>query len=106
MRSCDSEIMISNGSMSGSRSGTRETSTSMPTSPLAAISLVLDDRPGGAEVLKRDEQLRADQLEAALDQAALLERVADLHGRALVLLALAQLRGRQHARAADAVAAR
>jgi hypothetical protein len=45
MRSCDSEIMISNGSMSASRSGTRETSTSMPTSPFAAISLVLDDSP-------------------------------------------------------------
>ncbi len=38
MRSCDSEIMISNGSMSASRSGTRRTSRSIPTPPLAAIS--------------------------------------------------------------------
>ena len=37
--------MISNGSMSASRSGTRATSISMPTSPLEAISLEDDVRP-------------------------------------------------------------
>ena len=44
MRSCDSEIMISNGS-SRSRSGTFETSRSSPTPPFDAISLLLDERP-------------------------------------------------------------
>ena len=38
IRSWDSETMISNGSMSASRSGTLRTSRSSPTSPLAAIS--------------------------------------------------------------------
>ena len=38
IRSCDSEIMISNGSMPASRSGTLPTSRSRPTSPFAAIS--------------------------------------------------------------------
>ncbi len=45
IRSCDSEIMISNGSMSASRSGTRDTSMSSPTSPFDAISDELDDSP-------------------------------------------------------------
>ena len=38
MRSWDSETMISKGSMSASRSGTRATSRSIPTPPLDAIS--------------------------------------------------------------------
>ncbi len=45
IRSCDSEIMISNGSMSASRSGTRATSMSIPTSPLEAISEEEDESP-------------------------------------------------------------
>jgi hypothetical protein len=45
MRSCDSEIMISNGSMSASRRGTRDTSRSSPTSPLEAISDEDEDSP-------------------------------------------------------------
>ncbi len=45
IRSCDSEIMISNGSMSASRRGTRETSMSSPTPPFEAISDELDDSP-------------------------------------------------------------
>ncbi len=45
IRSCDSEIMISNGSMSSSRSGTLDTSMSRPTSPFDAISDEDDDRP-------------------------------------------------------------
>ena len=45
IRSWDSEIMISNGSMSASRSGTRDTSMSRPTSPFDAISDELDDSP-------------------------------------------------------------
>ena len=38
IRSCDSETMISNGSIPASRSGTRSTSMSMPTPPFDAIS--------------------------------------------------------------------
>ena len=45
IRSCDSEIMISNGCMSSSRSGTRDRSTSRPTPPPAAISDVDEARP-------------------------------------------------------------
>jgi hypothetical protein len=45
IRSCDSETMISNGSMPSSRSGTRATSMSIPTSPFEAISDALDVSP-------------------------------------------------------------
>ena len=45
IRSWDSETMISNGSMSASRSGTLRTSRSRPTSPLAAISDDEEVRP-------------------------------------------------------------
>ena len=45
MRSCDSETMISNGSMSASRSGTAAISRSMPTPPLLAISDVEEVSP-------------------------------------------------------------
>ena len=83
IRSCDSEIMISNGSMSASRSGTRDTSMSSPTSPFDAISDELRRQPGRAEVLQRRQQVALQQLETALHQLRLLERVADLHGRAL-----------------------
>ena len=79
------ETMISNGSMSASRSGTLRTSRSSPTSPLAAISADEEVRPGGAEVLQRDQQPAVQQLQRALEQLLLGERVADLHGRALVL---------------------
>ena len=105
IRSCDSEIMISNGSIPGSRSGTRATSMSSPTPPLLAISRGRRGEPGGAEVLERDEQLAVEQLEAALEQLLLGERVADLDRRALGLVALAELGAREHRRAADPVAA-
>ena len=45
MRSCDSEIMISNGCIPASRSGTSASSTSRPTPPRAAISASDDARP-------------------------------------------------------------
>ena len=45
IRSWDSEIMISNASMSASRSGTLRTSRSIPTSPLEAISAEEEVRP-------------------------------------------------------------
>jgi hypothetical protein len=61
---------------------------------------------GRAEVLQRDEQPALEQLERALEQLLLLERVADLDGRALGGVELVELRRRQHRRAADPVAAR
>ncbi len=45
IRSCDSEIITSNGSMSASRSGTLSMSISIPTSPFEAISDELDVSP-------------------------------------------------------------
>ena len=45
IRSWDSEIMISNGSMSSSRRGTFDTSMSSPTSPFEAISDEEDESP-------------------------------------------------------------
>ena len=104
IRSCDSETMISNGSMSASRSGTRPTSMSIPTPPADAISPAEEVRPGGAEVLQRDEQPPREQLEAALEQLRLLERVADLHARALAVVALVELGRGEHRGAADPVA--
>ena len=64
---------------------------SIPTSPLLAISDGRGGQAGGAEVLQRDEQAALEQLQRALQQLLLLERVADLHGRALGLVALAEL---------------
>src|SRR5262249_46222367 len=59
----------------------------------------------GAEVLERGEQLTVEQLQTALEQLLLGERVADLHRWALRFVALAELGAGKHRRAADAVAA-
>ncbi len=104
IRSCDSEIMISHGSMPSSRNGTRSRWTSIPASP-EAISESAEARPGGAAVLQRLDVAGPDELERDLDELLAGERVADLDGRALVGVVLAQLRAREHRRAADAVAA-
>ena len=69
---------------------------------LAALEVV---RPAAPQVAEADEQLVVEQLEARLDEQLLLERVAHLDGRALVLGPLVELLAREHARAADAVAA-
>ena len=61
--------------------------------------------PGGAEVLQRGEQVAVEQLEAALHQLLLGERVADLDGRALGVVTVAELGAGEHRGAADAVAA-
>jgi hypothetical protein len=45
IRSCDSETITSNGSMPGSRRGTRATSMSIPTPPFEAISDALELSP-------------------------------------------------------------
>ena len=92
--------------MSASRSGTRATSRSIPTPPLDAISEADEVEPGGAEVLQRDEQAAVEQLERALHELLLRERVADLDGRALVAVGLVELGAGQHRGAADPVAAR
>ncbi len=98
--------MISNGSMSSSRSGTLDTSMSRP--DLAAGGHLRRGRrqPGGAQVLERGQRAAVQQLQARLHDALLLERVADLHRRALGVVLGVQLGRGQHRRAADAVAAR
>ena len=59
---------------------------------------------GRAEILQRDEQAALEQIERALHQLLLRERVADLHARSLGLVALAELRRGEHRGAADPVA--
>ena len=73
--------MISNGSMPGSRWGTRWTKTSMPAPPLAAVSAVAQVMPAPPRSCTPTARFSLEQLEARLDQALLLERVADLHAR-------------------------
>ena len=60
--------------------------------------------PGGAEVLERDQQPAASSSRRALEQLRLLERVADLDGRALGVVAGLELGRGEHRGAADAVA--
>ena len=98
--------MISAGSIPFSRHGTARTSTSIPTPPREAVSEVAHVEAGSAEVLDADDQTRVEQLEARLDEALLLERVADLHRGSLrrVGVAFRKAGGGQDAHAADAVA--
>ena len=60
---------------------------------------------GGAEVLDRLDEFVPVQLEAALDEHLLGERVADLHGGALGRAAVGERVGREDGCSADAVAA-
>ncbi len=89
--------------MFASRCGTLSRSSSMPLPPLSRHL----GRRGGearrAHVLDRDDRVRRHQLEARFEQQLLGERIADLHGRALLLRILVEL-GRRHGRAMDAVA--
>ena len=75
--------MISNGSMSASRSGTRAHVEVDPDLALGRHLRARGGQAGGAEVLQRDEQAVVEQLQRALEQLLLLERVADLDRRAL-----------------------
>ena len=78
----------------------------MPTPPFDDVSLDGTGDAGGAEVLDADDQAGVEDLEAGLDEPLLLEGVADLHARPLVVVpVLAEAGRRQHAGAADAVAA-
>ena len=74
--------------------------------PEPALAGHLDRRGGqarGAHVLDRDDRVACHQFEAGFDQELFGERVADLHGRALLLGVVAEF-GRGHRRAVDAVA--
>ncbi|OIQ79797.1 hypothetical protein GALL_384550 [mine drainage metagenome] len=62
--------------------------------------------PGGPEVLDALDDVRREELEAALDEHLLHERVADLDARPLGRLRVVEGLARQDRRAADAVAAR
>ena len=59
-----------------------------------------------AEVLQRLDEAALHEREARLDQLLAREGVADLDGRALVLVVVGELLAREHARAADPVASR
>ena len=63
-------------------------------------------QPRRAQVLQGDQQPGVEQLERALEQPALLERVADLDRRALGAVLVAELGGGEHGGAADPVAPR
>ena len=77
--------------------------------PAAAVGGELARRArdaGGAEVLDGLDELVLVELEAALDEHLLGERVADLHGGALGGAALGERVGGEDGCSADAVAAR
>ena len=59
IRSCDSETMISNGSMPGSRSGTRSTWMSSPSPPFDAISDEDEVRPAAPRSCKDTSSSRS-----------------------------------------------
>ncbi len=104
IRSCDSEIITSNGSRPGSRRGIASRSTSDPGArPVGRLRGRAGD-PAGAEVLEPLDQAPLDELEAGLDEQLLGERVADLDGRPLGRVVVGERRARQDGRAADAVA--
>ncbi len=75
--------------------------------PNAALGRHLPGRGGqsrGAEVLKGHQQVALEQLETALEQLRLLERVADLDAGPLRVVTCLQLGRGQHRGAADPVA--
>ena len=105
MRSWLSHIRISSAVSVGSRS-----STLVELDVHAAVAVGGElaggaGDAGGAEVLDALDELVLVQLEAALDEHLLGERVADLHGRALGRAALVERVGGEDGCAADAVAA-
>ena len=105
IRSCDSLIRISSGASDESRSGTRSSQTCMPPSPALASSEVAHERPAPPRSWMPDDELGLEDLQRALDQQLLHERVADLDAWPLRRTGVGErLRG-QHRDAADAVAA-
>ena len=105
IRSCDSETMISNGAMSASRSGTFATSISTPTSPLDAISDADDVRPAAPRSCSETSRPCSSSSSEHSRSFFSSNGSPTWTRRALVLVGLAELRRRQHRRAADAVAA-
>ena len=91
--------------MSASRSGTVRDVDVEPDLALARHLRRGGRETRGAEILQRHEQPAVQQLQAALQQLLLGERVADLHRRALGGVALAELGAREHRGPADPVAA-
>ena len=74
----------------------------------AVVGSHLGERRGqarGAAVLERFDEAALDELDGGLDQLLAGERVADLHGGALLGRLLAELLAREHGCAADPVAA-
>src|SRR5207302_273488 len=61
--------------------------------------------PRGATVLERLDEAALDELDGGLDELLAGERVADLHRRPLLVGAFAELLAREHAGAANSVAA-
>ena len=83
MRSCDSLIRISSGPQrSGRAAGRGPASTSMPPVPLAASSVVAQETPAAPRSWMPTTTSARVQLQAALDQQLLHERVAHLDARA------------------------
>ena len=83
IRSWDSLVITSNGSMPSSR-GDRGHVEVHADAARDAVSLGRAGEARAAEVLDADHQAGVEQGQAGLDQALLLERVADLHRGALV----------------------
>ena len=81
IRSCDSEIITSNGSSPGSRRGMASRSISIPVPPRSADSDVAQVIPAAPRSWTADHEATGDELERRLDQQLLRERVADLDGR-------------------------
>ncbi len=96
--------MTSQGSIPLSRRGTFSTSMSMPTPAARRHLRGRGGDPRRPEVLQGDEQVFLQQLQAALDEHLLGERVADLHVGPLGLGLLGELVGGEGG-PVDAVAA-
>ena len=83
IRSCDSLMRISSGDSVESRSGTLSSSTCMPPSPAEASSEVAQESPAPPRSWMPATSPCGEDLQGALDEQLLHERVADLHARPL-----------------------
>ena len=106
IRSCDSEVMTSNGSMWSSRWGIGAIHTSMPAPPLAAVSAVAHVMPAPPRSCTPRARSRSSSSRQASIKPLLLERVADLHAGSLggIGLAVGEAGRGEHRDAPDPVA--
>ena len=105
IRSCDSDVRISNGSMPGSRSGTASRSRSAPRPARGGRLADRAREPAPPRSFRPSSRSALDELEARLDQELLHERVADLDARRREASEPSSSVARgQHRDAADAVA--